>query len=168
MEVVHIDIIMDKMFEALYIKYNHEAPIHSLKIVILARLNVKMYSQAANSSHRHLDSCVYPFVCVCVWVQITPSNPNIFNIILLFVGFAQKHKTHTQLHAYIVVVLPMPWMSMPNRHGIERKMSSFKLSYNGIVYDNAFFGSASQCLCIYTILYSLLCFMHLLTTQTMA
>lgn len=31
------------MFEALYIKYNHEAPIHSLKIVILARLNVKMY-----------------------------------------------------------------------------------------------------------------------------
>lgn len=40
---VHIDIVMDKMFEALYIKYNHEAPIHSLKIVILARLNVKMY-----------------------------------------------------------------------------------------------------------------------------
>lgn len=40
---VHIDIIMDKMFETLYIKYNHEAPIHSLKIVILARLNVKMY-----------------------------------------------------------------------------------------------------------------------------
>lgn len=108
------------------------------------------------------------YILLCVWVQITPSNPNIFNIILLFVGFAQKHKTHTQLHAYIVVVLPMPWMSMPNRHGIERKMSSFKLSYNGIVYDNAFFGSASQCLCIYTILYSLLCFMHLLTTQTMA
>lgn len=38
---------------------------------------------------------VYILLCVCVWVQITPSNPNIFNIILLFVGFAQKHKTHT-------------------------------------------------------------------------
>lgn len=40
-------------------------------------------------------------------------------------------------------------MSMtPNRHGIERKMSSFKLFYN------AFFGSPSQCLRIYTIVFA--------------
>lgn len=86
---VHIDIIMDKMFEALYIKYNHEAPIHSLKIVILARLNVKMLS--IFPSHTRFSSSLQlvalSLLCGCK----SQSNPNIFNIILLFGEYKQTH-----------------------------------------------------------------------------
>lgn len=108
---VHIDIIMDKMFEALYIKYNHEAPIHSLKIVILARLNVKMYFPL----HSLLHSLYYNWsFCLLLCGCKSLGNPNIFNIISLF---GEYRKTHALVF-------------VPNRHAIERKMSSFKLSYN--------------------------------------
>lgn len=87
---MHIDIIMDKMFKALYIKYNLEAPIHSLKIVILARLNVKMCT--CDSLHLSSDIATYwshSFVSCWGVGKSYEQSQHIFNIIL---HFGESHK----------------------------------------------------------------------------
>lgn len=53
---------------------------------------------------------------------------------------------------------------MPNRHAIERKMSSFKLSYNAC--DNAFFSGRQVNVCVFTRLCSV--FLNIDEIQTIA